>query len=196
MIQKIENLNRHACTLEPLHVLAYSAWIPGSTTSILCLLEIYHTYCASPNLFSQHSQRLLLHLKSLSSLEKKPSVNPNPLAAVSSLITPINFPLKQSVLLLPFVTYKFLQFSSVAQACPTLCDPMDCSMPGLPVHHQLLYLLKLMSTESVMPSNHLTLCRPLLLLLAMFPSIKVFSNESALQVAKVLEFQLPMNIQD
>ena len=73
---------------------------------------------------------------------------------------------------------------------------MDCSMPGLPVHHQLLYLLKLMSTESVMPSNHLTLCRPLLLLLAMFPSIKVFSNESALQVAKVLEFQLPINIHD
>ena len=47
-------------------------------------------------------------------------------------------------------------FSSVAQSCPTLCDPMDCSMPGLPVHHQLRSLLKLMSIESVMPSNHLT----------------------------------------
>ena len=47
-----------------------------------------------------------------------------------------------------------LQFSLVAQSCPTLCDPMDCSTPGFPVHHQL----KLMSIESVMPSNHLILC--------------------------------------
>ena len=52
-------------------------------------------------------------------------------------------------------------------------------MPGFPVHHQLP-LLKLMSIESVMPSNHLILCRPLLLLPSIFPSIRVFSNESAL----------------
>ena len=53
---------------------------------------------------------------------------------------------------------------SVAQSCLTLCDPMDCSMPGLPVHHQFLeFTPKLMSVESVMPSNHLVLCRPLLL---------------------------------
>ena len=52
-------------------------------------------------------------------------------------------------------------------------------------------LLKLMSIESIMPSNHLVLCRPLLLLLSIFPSIRVFSNVSSLnQVAKVLEFQL------
>ena len=52
-------------------------------------------------------------------------------------------------------------------------------------------LLKLMSIESVMPSNSLILCRPLLFLLLIFPSIRVFSNESAVshQVAKVLEFQ-------
>ena len=67
--------------------------------------------------------------------------------------------------------------SSVAQSCLTLCDPVDCSMPGLPVHHQLL---KLMSTESVMPANHLILCHPLLLLPSIFPSIRIFSNESAL----------------
>ena len=54
------------------------------------------------------------------------------------------------------------QFNSVAQLCPTLCDSMDCSMPGLPVHHQLPEL-KLMSIELVMPSNHLILCHPLLL---------------------------------
>ena len=71
-------------------------------------------------------------------------------------------------------------FSSVAQSCPTLCDPMDCSMPGFPVHHQLPDLLKLMSIKSVMPSNQLTLCRPLLFPPSIFPSIRVFSNESAL----------------
>ena len=55
---------------------------------------------------------------------------------------------------------------------------MDCSTPGFPVHHQLPDLLKLMSTESVMPSNHLILCCPLLLLPSIFPSIRVFSSES------------------
>ena len=73
-----------------------------------------------------------------------------------------------------------VQFSSVAQACPTLCDPMNRSTPGLPVHHLLPELPKLMSIESGMPSNHLILCRPLLLLPSIFPSIKVFSSESAL----------------
>ena len=53
-------------------------------------------------------------------------------------------------------------------------------MPGLPVHHQLPELLKLMSIESVMPSNHLILCCPLLLPLSIFSSIRVFSNESVL----------------
>ena len=57
---------------------------------------------------------------------------------------------------------------------------MDCSTPGFPVLHHLLVLLKLMSIESVMPSNHLILSRPLLLLPSTFPSIRVFSNESAL----------------
>ena len=59
---------------------------------------------------------------------------------------------------------------------------MDCSSPGLPVHHQLPSLLKLMSIESVMPSNRLLLCRPLLLLPSIFPSIRVFSNDSALRI--------------
>ena len=68
---------------------------------------------------------------------------------------------------------------SVAQSRLTLSDPMDCSTPGFPVS---LSLLKLTSIESVMPSNHLILCRPLLLLPSIFPSIKVFSNESALHI--------------
>ena len=74
----------------------------------------------------------------------------------------------------------YIQFSSVAHSCPTLWDPEDCSPPGLPVHHQLPELLKLMSIELVMPSNHLILSWPLLLLPSIFPSIKVFSNESVL----------------
>ena len=49
----------------------------------------------------------------------------------------------------------FYQFSSVTQLCPTLCDPMNCSMPGLSVHHQLPEFTQLMYTESVMPYNHL-----------------------------------------
>ena len=73
-----------------------------------------------------------------------------------------------------------LQFSSVAQSCPTLCDPMNCSTPGLPVHHQLLEFTKTHVHESVMPSSHLILCHPLLLLPPIPPSIRVFSNESTL----------------
>ena len=52
-------------------------------------------------------------------------------------------------------------FSSVAQSCLTLCDPMDCSKPGFCVHHQLLEITKHMSIESVVLSNHLILCHPL-----------------------------------
>ena len=68
------------------------------------------------------------------------------------------------------------QLSSVAQLLPTLWDPMDCSTPGFPVHHQLPELAQTMSIESVMPSNQLILCHPLLLLPSIFPSIRVFSN--------------------
>ena len=74
---------------------------------------------------------------------------------------------------------KLVHFSSVAQSWPTLCDPMDCSTPGLPC---LSPTITLTSIESVMPSNHLILCHPLLLLPSVFPSIKVFSNESVLHI--------------
>ena len=76
----------------------------------------------------------------------------------------------------------WVQFSSVAQSCPTFCNPMNCSMPGLPVHHKSQNLLKLMPIESAMPSSHLILCRPLLLLPPIPPSIGVFSNESTLRM--------------
>ena len=81
------------------------------------------------------------------------------------------------------VSYLFtVQFSSVAQSCPVVCDPMDCSTSGFPVHHQLLGLLKLMSIVLVMPCNHLILCHPLLLPPSIFPSMRVFSNESLLHI--------------
>ena len=77
--------------------------------------------------------------------------------------------------------YSFMnQFSWVAQSCPTLCDPKDCSMPGSLSITNSQSLLKLMSIELVMPSNHLILCHPILPLPSTFPSIKIFSNESVL----------------
>ena len=69
-----------------------------------------------------------------------------------------------------------IQFSSFTQLCLTLCDPMGCSTLGFPVHHNSRSSLKLMCIESVMPFNHLILCRPLLLLLSIFPTIRVFSE--------------------
>ena len=75
-----------------------------------------------------------------------------------------------------------VQFSSVAQSCPTLCDRMDGSMPGLPVDHQFPSSLQLMFIESVVPSNYLILCHPLLQLTSILPNIRVFSNESVLHL--------------
>ena len=95
---------------------------------------------------------------------------------------------------------------SVPQSCLTLYDPMDCSPPGFLFFIVSWNLGKLMFIESVMPSNHLILCCPLLLMPSIFPSIRVFSNESALCIkrpkylAKVFRVSalasvLPMNIQ-
>ena len=72
--------------------------------------------------------------------------------------------------------------SSVAWSCPMLCDPMDCNTPSGEGEASLSItkswsMLKLMSTESMMPSNHLILYHPILLLPSIFPSIRVFSNE-------------------
>ena len=97
------------------------------------------------------------------------------------LVTCISSLVKQLLMLSAhfLVGYLFftVQFSSVTHSCPTLSDPMDCSMPGLPFHHQLPELLKFMSIELVMPSNF---CRLHLLPLSIFPNITVFSNESVL----------------
>ena len=75
-----------------------------------------------------------------------------------------------------------LQFSSIAQSCPTLRNLMNCSTPGLPVHHQLPAFTQTHVHRVMMPSSHLVLCRPLLLLPPIPPSIRVFSNESPLRM--------------
>ena len=81
---------------------------------------------------------------------------------------------------------------SVAQSCPTLCDPIDCSTPGFPVLPYLSRsLLKLISIKSVMPSNYLVLCHPLLP--SIFPSTRDFFNESALQLAKYWRFSFSIS---
>ena len=98
----------------------------------------------------------------------------------------------QCILTVPDFPSLSVLFSSVAQSCPTLCDPMDCSMPGLPVHHQ----------PPEMPSNHLILCRPCFSLPQPFPASGSFhmsqfftsggQNIGVSASASVL----PMNIQD
>ena len=74
------------------------------------------------------------------------------------------------------------QFSSVAQSCLTLCDPMNHSTPDLPVHHHLPEFTQTHVHRVSDASSHLILCRPLLLLPPIPPSIRVFSNESDLHV--------------
>ena len=87
-----------------------------------------------------------------------------------------------------------VQFSSVAQSCPTLCEPMDCSMPGLPVYHQLPELTQThvhWVSDAIQPS---ILCCSLLLPPSIFPSIRVFSNESALRIRWPKNWSFSFNI--
>ena len=82
-----------------------------------------------------------------------------------------------------------VQFSSITQSYPTLREPMDCSTPGFPVHHQLPELTQ----TDVMSSNHLILCH-LLLLPSIFPSIRVFPNKSLLRIRWPKHWSFSFNI--
>ena len=75
-----------------------------------------------------------------------------------------------------------VQFSSIAQPCPILCDPMNRSTPSLPVHQQLLEFTQNHVHWVGDAIQHLILCRPLLLLPSIFPSIRVFPNESVILI--------------
>ena len=87
-----------------------------------------------------------------------------------------------------------VQCNSVTQSCPTLCDPWTASQQDSLSITNSQSLLKLMLIESVMPSNHLILCCPLLLLPSIFPSIRVFSNESALCIRWLKYWSFSFNI--
>ena len=106
-------------------------------------------------------------------------------------------------ILSPVLFHVFLSFSSVQLlSCVRLCDPISHTCQASLSITSSWSPPKLMSIESVMPSNHLILCRPLLLLPSIFPSIRVFSNESVLHIRwpKYWSFSftsvLPMNTQD
>ena len=87
------------------------------------------------------------------------------------------------------------QFSSVQLLSPVwLCYPMNHSTQGLPAITNFQSPPKPMSIESMMPSSHLILCRPLLLLPSVFPSIRVFSNESALRIRCLKYWSFSFNI--
>ena len=84
--------------------------------------------------------------------------------------------------MLHYVIETSIQFSSVAQSCPTLCDPMDCSTPGLPVHHQLPEFTHThvhWVCDAIQPSHPLSSLSPLP---SIFSSIRVFSNESHVHI--------------
>ena len=87
--------------------------------------------------------------------------------------------------------FSSVQFSSVAQSCPTLCDPWIAACQASLSITNSRSSLRLMPIKSVMPSSHLILCRPLLLLPPIPPSISLFQwVNSSHEVVKVLEFQL------
>ena len=104
----------------------------------------------------------------------------------------------QIVPLYQFVISLFILLSaccSVAQLCLTLCSPMDAAHQSCQSITISQSLLKLMPTESVMPSKHLILCHPLLLLSSVFPSIRLFANESDLRISwpKYLNFSFSIS---
>ena len=95
-----------------------------------------------------------------------------------------------------------VEFRSVAQSCPTLCDPMTCSTPGLPVHHQLPEFTQTHSIESVMPSSHLSSvvpfssCPQSLPASGSFPMSQLFAWGGQSIGLSTSASGLPMNTQD
>ena len=89
--------------------------------------------------------------------------------------------IQEDVKIINIYVFNIVKFSSVSQSCPTLCNPMNHSRPGLPVHHQLPEFTQFTSIESVTPSSHLTLGHPLLLLPPIPPRISL-SNELTLHM--------------
>ena len=166
----------------------FSAWVFKRSCPYF-ILFVFNIYLQIIYLFGcigsqlQHMGPLLQPVGfSLARLFKKLPLYRFPDAIFKIALKVMNRSIKFIINIHLYIQFDF-QFSSVTQSCLTLCDPMDCSKPGFPVHQQLPEsLLKLMSIESVRPSNHLILCHPLLLLRSIFPSIRIFSNESILHI--------------
>ena len=112
-------------------------------------------YSLLPNSFASHKPTLL---------------------SKSWLISSLLFSIFDKLIIHPPVFSQLV--SSVTQSSLTLCNLMDCSMPGFPVHHQLPELTQTHVHWVMMPSNHLILCQPLLFLPSIFLSMRVLSNES------------------
>ena len=106
---------------------------------------------------------------------------------------------KETMYLLAFTPHFFpppspQPFSSVTQSCPTLWDPMDCSTPGFPVHHQLAELTQTHVHWVGDAIHHLILCHPLFLPPSILPSIRVFSSESVLRIRWPMYWSFSFNI--
>ena len=93
-----------------------------------------------------------------------------------------------------FLPVNSTQFSSVTQSWPTLYNPWTAARQASMFITNSWSLLKLMSTELVMPSNHFILCHPLLLPPSIFPSIRVFSNESVFHIRLPKYWSFSFNI--
>ena len=93
-----------------------------------------------------------------------------------------------------FLPVNSTQFSSITQSWPTLCNPWTAAGQASVFITNSWSLLKLMSTELVMPSNHFILCHPLLFPPLIFPSIRVFSNESVLRIRWTKYWSFSLNI--
>ena len=124
--------------------------IPSNHLILCCLLLLLPSIFPSIRVFSNESALHIIHLV----LQKQK--------------------LRWSLTCIP------IQFSSIPQSCPTLCDPVDCSPPGFPVHHQLPQLTQthVPWVDDAIQQSHP--CCPLLLALSIFPSIRFFSSKSAL----------------
>ena len=137
-----------------------------------------HMDCSPPGLFvGVLQERILEWIATPSSRGTVPIQGSNP-----NLLYLPHWQAYSLSLVPPGKTHLMYQFSSAAQSCLTLCDSMATArQASLPITNSRS-LLKLVSIESVMPSNHPILCHPLLLLPSIFPSIRVFSDESTLHM--------------
>ena len=172
-VAKSRDMTERACTFISLSMMSSSFILVVSCIRIPFLFkaELYSIVSMDHILLICSSIDGQLSFFDLLSIVDNTAVN-------TAIQTPVRVPVS---VLLDIYTQKWncwVRYSvQFTQSCLTLCDPMDSSSPGLPIHHQLLELLKLMSIELVMPSNHLILCGPLLLPPSIFPSIRVFVGQ-------------------